>query len=119
MDRFRGLIVAALLAGSAAGLVLFAPRRLTLIPLIDRAEVFEEAAIAHAGHVHPDESWQPAPGIARVSLTAISAMLSGIGFAAILLAVCDGLNRGAGSVGWQGRIFAFAHRMYADSMRIS
>ena len=89
LDRFRRLIVAALLTGAAAGLLLFVVQHLTLVPLIEIAEGFEDAAaLAHAaaGHVHVDEGWQPAPGLQRVGLTAIASMLSGIGFASVLMA---------------------------------
>ena len=92
MTHFRRLMIAAILAGSLAGLLLFAVQHFTIIPLIDTAERFEEAA-AHAGHnhapgehAHEDEGWQPAPGFQRVSLTALTTLLSGIGFAAVLLA---------------------------------
>jgi cobalt transporter subunit CbtA len=86
MDRFRSLIVTALLAGSVAGLVLFAVQHVTIVPLIEQAEVFEDAALAHAAAGHADEGWQPDPGLQRIGLTAVSTMLSGIGFASILLA---------------------------------
>lgn len=87
MNQFRRLIAAALLAGAIAGLILFAVQHLTIVPLIDRAEAFEEAAAhSQAGHVHVDEGWQPAPGLQRIGLTAVTTMLSGIGFAAVLLA---------------------------------
>jgi cobalt transporter subunit CbtA len=87
MDRFRHLIGMALLAGAAAGLVLFAIQHWTVIPLIDQAELHEAAHHAMAGMAHEDEGWQPAPGFQRTALTALSTMLSGIGFAAVLLAV--------------------------------
>ncbi|MGE0224664.1 MAG: CbtA family protein [Acetobacteraceae bacterium] len=99
MDQFRHLIVRALMAGSLAGLVLFAVQHVTIVPLIDQAEVLEAAAghapaaavHAHAGtghdHSHGDEGWQPAPGWQRIGLTALTTVISSIGFAAILLAV--------------------------------
>ena len=40
---------------------------------------------AHA-HFHDDEGWQPSPGFQRIGLTAVTTVISGIGFAAILLA---------------------------------
>jgi cobalt transporter subunit CbtA len=89
VDRFRRLILAALLAGAAAGLVLFAVQQVTIVKLIAVAEGFEDAAEQArtvSGHVHEDEGWQPAPGLERVGLTAATTMFSGIGFAAILLA---------------------------------
>jgi len=86
MDRFRALIVTALLAGSAAGLILFAIQHVTIVPLIERAEVFEDAAPSHAMADHADAAWEPAAGSQRIGLTAVSTMLSGIGFASVLLA---------------------------------
>jgi cobalt transporter subunit CbtA len=88
VDRFRRLILAALVAGATAGLVLFAIQHVTIVPLIAVAEGFEDAAEqapAASGHVHEDEGWQPAPGLQRIGLTAATTMFSGIGFAAILL----------------------------------
>ena len=120
MDHFRRLIAIALSAGLLAGLVLFVVQHLTIVPLIERAEGFEDAAqvvqphahpptpstsspsrqgyavagvgsrsepVAHAhAHVHDDEGWQPSPGFQRIGLTAVTTVISGIGFAAILLA---------------------------------
>ena len=89
MDRFRRLFAIALLAGTAAGLILFAFRHAAIVPLIDAAEQLEEAAAhAHAavGHTHEDTGWQPEPGFQRIGLTAVTTVLTSIGFAAILLA---------------------------------
>jgi cobalt transporter subunit CbtA len=86
MDRFRALIVTALLAGATSGFLLFVVQHVTIIPLIDRAEVFEDAARLHAGMEHADEGWEPAAGLQRIGLTAVATMLSGIGFAAVLIA---------------------------------
>ena len=86
MDRFRALIVTALLAGAASGLLLFAVQHVTIVPLIDRAELLEDAARAHGIMEHTDEGWRPAAGLQRVGLTAVATTLSGIGFAAVLLA---------------------------------
>ncbi len=89
MDRFRRLVAAALLSGAVSGLILFAVQHLTIVPLIDVAEGFEEAAAhahAAAGHTHVDEGWQPTPGLVRIGLTAVTTMFSGVGFASVLLA---------------------------------
>src|SRR3954454_20215968 len=85
LNRFRSLAVTALIAGCAAGLLLFAVQHVAVVPLIDRAEGYEDAAriAAHAqpgaAHVHEDEGWEPAPGIERVGLTALTTAFSGIG----------------------------------------
>src|SRR6185437_10614933 len=86
MDRFRALIVPALLAGAASGLLLFAVQHVTIVPLIERAEVLEDAARAHGVMQHTGEGWEPAAGLQRIGLTAIATTLSSIGFAAILVA---------------------------------
>ena len=99
MDRFRSLTIAALTAGTAAGLILFVVQHLTIVPLIDVAEELEQAflhAPGHMDHAHrlEDEGWQPAPGLQRIGLTAITTVLSSISFAAILLAAMAMSDRG-------------------------
>ena len=89
MDRFRRLVLLAILTGAIAGLALFVVQQILIVPLIELAETFEDAA-PHAAHAtphadHGDEGWQPAPGLQRIGLTAVSTMLSGIAFAAMLL----------------------------------
>ncbi len=90
MDRFRHMMTLVLLSGAAAGLVLFAVQHLTVVPLIQQAEVYErageEAEVASGGH-HHDEGWQPADGWERTSFTALATLLTGIGFAALLFGV--------------------------------
>jgi len=89
LNCFRQLIIVALLSGAVAGLMLFAVQHWTIVPLIDQAEGFEEAA-RHATpastHMHQDEGWRPASGFERIGLTALTTVLNGIGFGAILLA---------------------------------
>jgi cobalt transporter subunit CbtA len=83
--RFRALMLVVLSSGALAGLALFAVQRFTVIPLIETAETYEAAEHpSTTGTVHEDEGWQPANGWERTSLTALTTMLSGIGFAAIL-----------------------------------
>ncbi len=72
-------------SGALAGLALFALQRFTVIPLIETAESYEAAEHhSDAGAAHEDEGWQPSNGWERTSLTALTTMLSGIGFAAML-----------------------------------
>jgi len=85
VNQFRKLMIVVLSAGAFAGLVLFAIQHITLIPLLDTAETYETATHqAMSGTVHEDEGWQPANGWQRTSFTALTSMLSGIGFAALL-----------------------------------
>lgn len=91
MDRFRHMMTVVLLSGTAAGLILFAVQHLTMVPLIQKAEVYEkageEAAIAAGTGHHHDEGWQPAEGWDRTLFTALATVLTGIGFAALLFGV--------------------------------
>lgn len=82
MSRFRKLMFVVFVSGTLSGLALFVVQRFTLIPLIETAEKYE--ATQHPGAPHEEEGWQPANGWERTSFTAITAVLTGIGFAAIL-----------------------------------
>ena len=85
MSRFREMMLVVLASGALAGLALFAVQRFTVIPLIETAETYEAAEHqSAAGAAHEEEGWQPANGWERTSLTALTTMLSGIGFAAML-----------------------------------
>ena len=77
MDYFRNIVVVAALAGAIAGLGMTIAQQLTTVPLILKAEVYEEqsatpahdhgdAAAAQAGaHEHGDGGWAPADGFER------------------------------------------------------
>jgi cobalt transporter subunit CbtA len=96
------VILAALLAGIAAGLIMGAIQHVRLTPLILEAEVFEkvgpphahgtameqagEAAPAAAEHDH-GEGWAPADGWQRTLATTVTAAMSGAAFAAILAGI--------------------------------
>lgn len=85
MHRFRQLMFVVLSSGTFAGLALFAIQHFTVIPLIESAETYEEVAHqSNPGMIHSDEGWQPANGWERTSLTALTTILSGIGFASLL-----------------------------------
>jgi cobalt transporter subunit CbtA len=81
-------MVAAFGSGALAGLVLFAVQYFTVVPLIRAAETYEAAGQeTHSGVPHEDEGWQPEEGWERTSFTALTTVLTGIGFAAMLLGV--------------------------------
>lgn len=119
MNQFRRLMTVALVSGALAGLALFALRHAVVVPLIERAEIYEaEAAgtpaVAIAGSsdrehehgaaalVHDEEGWQPAEGLERVGFTALTTVIGSIGFAALLVAVMalrgDPINTRSGLV---------------------
>jgi len=88
VSQFRKLMVAVFGSGALAGLVLFAVQYFTVIPLIKVAETYEAAGHeAHSGASHEDAGWQPAEGWERTSFTALTTVLTGIGFAAMLFGV--------------------------------
>jgi hypothetical protein len=88
VSQFRKLMLAVFGSGALAGLVLFALQHFTVVPLIQAAETYEAAGQeAHPGAPHEDEGWQPAQGWERTSFTALTTVLTGIGFAAMLFGV--------------------------------
>ncbi|MCA3560284.1 MAG: CbtA family protein [Aestuariivirga sp.] len=97
-------VLAVLLAGIAAGLVMGVIQHVRLTPLILEAEVFERAggSASHShgaapeagttaesgGHDHDHgEGWKPEDGWPRTLATTFTAAMTGAGFAAILAAV--------------------------------
>lgn len=87
--QFRRLMQTALISGGIAGTVFFVYQQVLLAPIIAAAEAYE----AHAGEVredidwHEHSEWKPAEGRQRISLTAASTILTGIGFGALLVSV--------------------------------
>ncbi len=98
MDYFRNIVVVAILAGVIAGLGMTIAQHLATVPLILKAEVYEEGssppAHDHGGtagaevgaHEHDDGSWQPSDGFERTFFSFLANILTGIGFALLLVA---------------------------------
>lgn len=99
----RRALIAALVAGFVAGVFVTAAQQAVVVPLILKAEEFEEAGAAkvapaqaapQAGpaqtqapaHPHEDEGWKPAEGIERIAYTALGNLGLSVGFALILVA---------------------------------
>ena len=85
----RRLLLIAILAGAAAGLVATALQGAKLWPLIAAAEQFEQAGAAGHQHAegtaaHSDDDWRPADGVERIAFTALFNILAGFGFALLL-----------------------------------
>jgi cobalt transporter subunit CbtA len=80
MRQFYRLMAVVLISGTAAGLFLFAVQSFTVVPLIEHAERFEQTG----GEGHEHDEWRPAEGWERAGFTAVTTVLSAIGFAAIL-----------------------------------
>lgn len=95
----RRALISALVGGFVACLAITATQQAVVVPLILKAETFEEAkgdtpkpaahdhgAAAGPGHQHDEEGWKPAEGLERVAFTALANLGVGIGFALILVA---------------------------------
>lgn len=97
------LVLAALIAGMAAGFIYGGVQHVQTTPLILAAEVYETAPAhdhaaattdpaapaetAPAAHEHEDEEWAPADGWQRTLSTTVSSMITGAGFALLLAGV--------------------------------
>jgi cobalt transporter subunit CbtA len=95
------LVLAALIAGMAAGFIYGGVQHVQTTPLILAAEVYEtapahdhaqaataETAVTPApAHEHGEEEWAPADGWQRTLSTTVSSMITGAGFALLLAGV--------------------------------
>jgi cobalt transporter subunit CbtA len=85
----RRVVLAAVLAGIAAGLVMSAIQHWRVTPLILQAESFEVAHVhgehEHSGDDHGDGGnvWAPADGLERTAFTVLFNVLTGVGFALV------------------------------------
>lgn len=109
---FRNAVFAAAIAGLCAGLVLAALQSFATVPLIMEAETYEGSAPAHehghsaeeagdaasGGHHHDENAWAPDDGIERFAYTALVNVVTGIGFALILVAASE---LAGGIAGWR------------------
>jgi len=117
---FSRLISAAVAAGLLAGLALTAVQMVATIPVILKAEVFEDAAAAapapappvamvHAEaheHEHHHEAWKPEDGLDRTLFTALADVTMGVGYALLL---CAAMTLRGGRPAWrQGLLWGVA-----------
>lgn len=109
MQSFGRLLLAAVIAGCISGFVVSVVHQIATVPVILAAEVYEnagaEAAPADAAaavtapaeatatvasdghdHEHDAEGWSPADGLERTLYTTAADVLTGIGFALVLMA---------------------------------
>lgn len=95
MQMFRRLFIAAASAGLLSGLFVTLIHQVTTVPIILHAETFEKADDAGApamsdgahedAHDHGD-GWEPRDGFERTAYTVLADLLTGIGFALLLVA---------------------------------
>jgi cobalt transporter subunit CbtA len=86
------VVLAALLAGIAAGLIMGVIQHVRLTPLILTAEQFETLQpAATQGHGHGEDhdhgGWHPADGWQRSLVTTLTTVMSGAAFAAVLAGI--------------------------------
>ena len=123
MTVFRNAVFAAAAAGLLAGLLLAALQTYATVPLILQAETFEGAGPAHdhgaapaeaapaaaapvESHDHGEEAWGPEDGFERFAYTLAVNIVSGFGFALVLVAASEFAG---GILSWrQGVIWGFA-----------
>ncbi len=136
MIIFRNVVLTAAVAGLVASLVMAALQTFTTDPLILAAEVYENAAgeaaphdhgaaatdpaataateaassagepAATAVHEHEEDGWAPADGFERFAFNVLANIVSGFGFALILVAVSEFAG---GILNWRsGMLWGFA-----------
>jgi cobalt transporter subunit CbtA len=124
MALFRTLVFVAAIAGTLAGLALTAIQHVSTVPLILKAERYENRATpADAAPTGEDraaaatESWTPSDGLERAAYSALANIAGGIGFALLLVALGE---IGGGIAGWRQGVFwgigAFAAVTLAPSL---
>jgi cobalt transporter subunit CbtA len=105
MDYFRNIVVVATLAGVIAGAGMTIAQHFATVPLILKAEIYEEGAsapdhgqaavhehehdTAAAAHEHEHGGWQPSDGFERTFFSFLANILTGIGFALLLVATSE------------------------------
>lgn len=116
MTVFRNIVFIAALAGLLAGIVMTVMQAYATVPLILQAETFEAAAphshdhgvaAGATSHSHEEEEgWAPADGFERQAWTAVANIVTGIGFALVLVTASEF----AGGIGnWRrGLVWGFA-----------
>ncbi|UVK36407.1 CbtA family protein [Mesorhizobium sp. AR10] len=130
MNLFRNVVFIAAIAGLVAGVVLACLQAYATVPLILKAEVYEQAGGGHEHAAAPaapaanatdtnamstaapapaeaaapaeEEGWAPADGFERFAFSVAANIVTGIGFALILVAVSEF----AGGIGtWRQGVF--------------
>ena len=115
MDYFRNIVLLAAIVGLIAGIGMTVAQELTTVPLILKAETFEQAEEAKAPPAHNHESeavaaaehehgmsWSPQDGFERTAFTLAANVITGIGFALLLIAVSE---LAGGIVDWRQGVF--------------
>jgi cobalt transporter subunit CbtA len=97
MDYFRNIVLLAAIAGVLAGLGMTVAQQLTTVPLILKAEIYEErgATPAHdhgdaaEAQSHEEGGWSPTNGFERTAFSVLANVVTGVGFALLLIAASE------------------------------
>jgi cobalt transporter subunit CbtA len=87
------VLLAALLAGIAAGLLMGAIQQVRITPLILEAEKYEHAGGHDHGATAAEVAWAPEDGLERTLYTTLASVVAGAGFAALLAGISVMLGR--------------------------
>ena len=119
---FRHIVLSAMIAGLITGVLVTLLQMFTTVPLIAKAEMYEQGAITpeasapttamgvdaaqdHGDRDHGAAAWKPKDGVERIFYTGVTTVLVAIGYA-LLLGACLSQMRAAG---WRsGLAFAVA-----------
>ncbi|MGH1540648.1 MAG: CbtA family protein [Arenicella sp.] len=90
---FSQIILRSIVIGIIVGCVFSVAQIFFVNPLIFQAETFEVAeSHDHGSHNHDEEAWGPADGLERTFYTVSANVLTGIGFAAVILSLMSQLQ---------------------------
>lgn len=107
MHIFRNVVFTAAIAGLFAGLIFAALQAVVTVPMVVEAETYEASAPADSheghshgndGHHHGEDAWAPEDGAERLAYTALSNVVSAIGFALLLIVATE---LAGGLAGWR------------------
>jgi cobalt transporter subunit CbtA len=115
------VLLAAILAGLAAGFLMGVIQHVRLTPIILKAEGFEHVAHGHSteAHSHDGIEWKPEEGFERTAYTTVMTMVTGAGFALVLAAVSMLTNiKILPSNGWLWGLGGFAAFSFAPALGV-
>lgn len=87
------VLIIAIVSGLVAGIIVTGVQMLRVVPLIQKAETYEQAppaaphthgAAAHDGQTHDVAIWAPDSGLERTAFTLLANVLTAVGFALLL-----------------------------------